>query len=150
MTTITAYSQPDYDSWGFDTYWSAADWRKWFDELFREFGLEEAKKRFVAAWNNPDAPSFGAIRGNYVNDDIEFIEWAKDMGIYRSISTGLVGVINDATYTVLKTGERTTDVINNTTEGVLNTSNSFKYLIPALFIVLLFVAYGYIKQVIKP
>ena len=33
---IDAYSQPDYDDWGWDDYWDINDWKNWYDALEKQ------------------------------------------------------------------------------------------------------------------
>ncbi len=35
---INAWSQPDYDDWGYDDYWLIEDWQRWYEEMEKAFG----------------------------------------------------------------------------------------------------------------
>lgn len=51
---ITAQSKPDYDEWGWDDYWSCADWVKYHVELKKTFGADVAKQMWYQAWEKQD------------------------------------------------------------------------------------------------
>lgn len=52
---ITWESQPDYDKWGADKYWSCTDWIIWFDRLKEHYGKEEARLLWKSAWDKQDS-----------------------------------------------------------------------------------------------
>lgn len=51
---ITAQSQPDYDGWGIDDYWTCNDWMIWHSRLKAEYGLSTANEKWITAWNEQD------------------------------------------------------------------------------------------------
>lgn len=52
---ITWQSTPDYDEWGWGSYWSCQDWITWYNTLKEHYGDKEAKIRWVSGWNGSDS-----------------------------------------------------------------------------------------------
>ncbi len=90
LLTITAYSTPDYDDWGPDTYWDCYDWMTWHQKMVPVFGLDEANRRFIEAFHNA-----GQFSNNFdcrsFNSD--FRDYAKQNGFYEALYAGLAGLI---------------------------------------------------------
>jgi len=112
-----ATSIPDFDNWGFDTYWKATDWMTWHSALKRQFGLDEANRKFITEWQkqslfaNPlDARSF----------DVTFRDYAKANGFFDALYYGLgslakpigtaVNVISDVSDAVDSISDVTTSI----------------------------------------
>jgi len=72
---IDAYSQPDYDDWGWDDYWDINDWRRWYDALEQQFGASEAGKIWLEAWNKQG--SFTSP----INNEGQIMTWAIGKGL---------------------------------------------------------------------
>lgn len=52
---ITADSEPDYDAWGIDEYWSCTDWIEWHKALAAKYGREQANSIWSQAWDKQGA-----------------------------------------------------------------------------------------------
>jgi hypothetical protein len=59
MAVTTWNIAPDYDEWGFDTWWSCEDWIQWHGQLKKHFGQKTAND----IWNYSFSKS-GALSGN--------------------------------------------------------------------------------------
>tara|TARA_R110000824_G_scaffold136918_1_gene300915 strand:- start:343 stop:759 length:417 start_codon:yes stop_codon:yes gene_type:complete len=72
---ITWESVPDYDGWGWDTYWSCADWMIWYNKLDEHYGASEARLLWKSAWNEQ-----GIWESNYnwCKYDPTFNQFLKD------------------------------------------------------------------------
>jgi hypothetical protein len=137
--TITAYSKPVYDEWGFGDYWKPIDWMDWFNSLTAQFGTNEARKKWVAAFTDPLAPSFGVARADYLLLNKQFIDFLKINKIWDQVNTGLSGVVNDASsfvtdgaQNILQAGSK---VVENST-GFLSNVTKFLPVIAILIIVI--------------
>lgn len=83
--TITADSYPDYDDWGWDDYWSIADWQTFYDKLIEKYGADEGSRRWLDAWWRQS--SFASP----VNNENSIITWAKAKGLYKGTTFGTSG-----------------------------------------------------------
>jgi hypothetical protein len=72
---IDAYSQPDYDDWGWDDNWDINDWKNWYDALEKQFGASEAGKKWLEAWNRQG--SFTSP----INNEGQIMTWAIAKGL---------------------------------------------------------------------
>lgn len=126
---ITAQSQPDYDGWGYDEYWSCNDWMIWHTRLKAEFGLTIANEKWTTAWNKQ-----GAWESNYnwCKYDCNFANFAQSNNLpIRNVFSKLTcGVVN---------------VADNVAEGFTTGAKVVRILIPVAVIgVSIFYAYkGY-------
>lgn len=143
--TITAYSKPNYDDWGPDTYWSIADWQAYYVALLEEFGKTEAKQKWIAAFNNESAPSFGAARAGYLSD-MNFAKWLKSVKMYENVSTGLNGVLTDALLFLEGSSRRVIDTAGNVVKNTTGALNFTSYLLPVIVLVALFIIYKVANQ----
>ena len=117
---ITAASEPDYDDWGFDTYWRANDWVTWYRNLKVKFGTNGANARFLQAWNksgnfssNLDYPVFNsAFKGYFSN--VPYVGGGTMLSAIRSGQIPIVTDLLSKAVTVLETG---TDSIEQTTQS---------------------------------
>lgn len=112
-------STPDYDGWFFDSYWTAQDWVAWHKALKAQYGIDEANRRFIAAWQKQ---GIGASPLDARSFDTSFREYAKANGFFDGLYWG-AGVVAKP----LGTG---TDVVTGVTEGVSTVAKLSKYLIP--------------------
>ena len=72
---IDAYSQPDYDDWGWDDYWDINDWKNWYDALEKQFGATEAGKKWLEAWSKQ------TMNASPINNEGQIITWAIGKGL---------------------------------------------------------------------
>ena len=98
---------PDFDSWGWDSYWSAAEWIQWHRALVARHGLEQANVRFVTEWQKQ---GFGAAPLDARSFDTSFRDYARQNGFLDALYYGIgalakpLGGANDALDGVAKTG----------------------------------------------
>ena len=114
-------STPDYDGWGWDSWWTAKDWLQWHKALKAKYGQEEANYRFIMAWEKQSA---GASPLDARSFDTEFREYAKANGFLDGLYFGL-GVM-------VKPIGMTTDVVTGVSRGLSAAANISQYLIPVL------------------
>jgi hypothetical protein len=93
-------ASPDYDSWGFDTWWTASEWVTWHKSMKSRYGLDEANRRFIKAWQDQGILS-GPIDAR--SFDTSFREYAKANGFFDGLYWNLgvftrpIGVSTDLT-----------------------------------------------------
>ena len=75
---IDAYSQPDYDDWGWDDYWDINDWKNWYVALEKQFGASEAGKKWLEAWNKQ------TFNANPIINEGDIMTWAIGKGLAYS------------------------------------------------------------------
>lgn len=150
--TITANSTPVFDEWGFDDYWSAADWMLWFDKLVEKHGKDGGKLLWIKGFTNPDAPWLGAAHGDWLDGivgDAVFIDFLKENDLWDSVNSGIMGVWNDSTNLVT---DGASDVINagsNLVSSSANTINLISKVLPVIVIIVLIAVFMYYKKTIE-
>lgn len=99
---ITANSKPDYDEWGWDDYWSCADWIKYHQELKKVFGKEVAASMWYQAWEAQDGTSNPYNWCKYNSTFYDYFK--KELGETWFIMEigGAVGAIAEGTGTTAK------------------------------------------------
>lgn len=133
---------PDYDEWGPDDYWKAADWLQWHRALKDAYGLDEANWRFITAWDeqtslaNPiDARSFNS----------EFIAYAKANGFYEALFSG-TGALARPVAAAAGAVRAGAQAVEDVTSAVTTVSSLSRFILPA---VALYLGYLYL-QTLKP
>lgn len=111
---------PDYDNWGPDTWWTSNDWLTWHGSLKAKYGLDEANRRFINAWQQQ---GIGASPLDARSFDTRFRDYAKANGFFDALYYGLGSLA--------KPIGTTTDIVSGVTSGVSTVANLSKYLIPA-------------------
>jgi hypothetical protein len=53
-TNITWDSKPDYDGWGWDSFWSCKEWMLWHEALKQYYGQKEANRIWLIAADKVD------------------------------------------------------------------------------------------------
>lgn len=71
---ITWDSKPDYDGWGWDSYWSCLDWQKWFIALKNHYGQKQAKQIWLTAADKVD----GFEHFNWCRYNSSFVAFLKE------------------------------------------------------------------------
>lgn len=111
---ITAYSEPDYDGWGPDSYWRCSDWLFWHKTLKQAFGQQKANEIWMRAWDKQGPWDYAINACRYNND---FVHYFLSQGIdVRSFISAL--------YTNL------TDVVVNTTDQTAKLSRNLNWMLP--------------------
>lgn len=123
---LTADSEPDFDNWGWDDYWSCEAFRRWHELNVTKYGKEVAKSKFLAAYEV--AFSFGSYHQDCCYNS-DFREYFKSYDIdVDTLFCSLVMPVIDTTGNVLTTA-------GNVSSGVANTSSLLKYLLPVALVV---------------
>ena len=87
---ITANSYPDYDSWGYDNYWSCTDWMIWYGKLKQAYGADEARLRWKSAWEKQDATASPYLWCLYSDDFYDFVR-ENELGLENTIADVTAG-----------------------------------------------------------
>jgi hypothetical protein len=131
----SATATPDYDNWGFDTWWTASDWMTWHMALKRAYGLEEANRRFITAWDKQglfaspiDARSF----------DTTFRQYARDNGFFDALFSGIGGLVGRLPSTGTDVVVGATGAVSNVGQAVGTIGSMAKYILPVAAL-----AFGY-------
>jgi hypothetical protein len=129
-------SEPIYDTWtnyvvNWIDHWELEHWKLWWIELKAHFGLVEAQKRFINAWNYPDNWSYGmnwgiGHQGAY---DCDFLNYFRHQGI----DLAMWGAENLCT--LVDTGSNLIDATENISEGIKKTSGFVGTVLPYLLMI---------------
>lgn len=137
ISGITADSQPVY-GWLWD-YWDAQDWTVWHMRLEERYGLTDANKKFLEAWE--DSPAF-ASNFNYRTFDDDFIAYAKEKDFYEGLFPGIAG-------SLMRWLNAGGDVIKTVPKAVTNVANSIddlsRYIVPLALVLGIFYLYNKLK-----
>lgn len=149
---------PDFDEWGWDSYWSADDWLTWLRALKDKYGRGVAADKFAEAWNGRTGwfESFGDVRAGWLVTNTSFrqavgkYELTNGVNLLDSIQntspgSGLMGGAADVVDAV-------GGGLTNTAAGVNNTTKTLKYLIPILLIaigIMVLVKFNFINLKLK-
>tara|TARA_R110002020_G_scaffold242113_4_gene455421 strand:+ start:944 stop:1357 length:414 start_codon:yes stop_codon:yes gene_type:complete len=87
---ITWQSTPDYDEWGYDSFWSCADWITWYKELKNHYPTDQAKQKFVTGWNGSD--SYGHETVCLLDPDFANYFRSQGINIDNTLTAFVVGV----------------------------------------------------------
>ena len=141
---INYLSKPDYDDWGIDDYWSCADWVEWHRQLKAYYGIEQANRIFIEAFQGA-----GQLSASYdcrsFNSD--FRQYAKDNGFYDALYSGISGLVVQPIGWGTDVVDDTGNVIDNITSTVSSASSIIRTAVPLLLITLFvfLILYSYTK-----
>lgn len=113
--SITYQSTPDYDGWGFDSYWTCDEWKNWHIALVKQYGLARANELWVEAWNKQDTFEHGK---NVCKYNTEFVNYLLSKGI--DIRSFVSAIFTNVAETVV-----------NTTEAAADLSDNLDWIVPA-------------------
>jgi len=137
------YATPDFDDWGWDSYWGQPEWITWHAALVKEFGQPQANDKFVNTWNAQTNffVDFGDVRGDWITLDAPFREWLA--GYTTSNGQTMLTALENTTFLGKPMGTGT-DIVDNLLDGagslgngVENTLKTLGWILPALLIVAL-------------
>jgi hypothetical protein len=113
MAVTTWNIAPDYDEWGYDTWWSCEDWVMWHQELKKHFGDDKARKIWEYAFNRS-----GNLSGNLscVDFNKRFREYQDANNLKTNVF--LEGVMGDVI-------DIPSNVIDFASDAVSNTADFF-------------------------
>ncbi|MCK5700228.1 MAG: hypothetical protein KAI29_03720 [Cyclobacteriaceae bacterium] len=117
---ITAESTPDYDMPfnPFDSAWTVNDWILWHKALKAKYGMEEAQRRFIEAWEDQ---SIWSMPYSWWKYNRTFTDYFNSQGF-------------DVGHTLSKT-------VTNVSKAIESTSQLTKLLLPLGVVVLGVYAY---------
>lgn len=111
-------SSPDFDGWGPDSWWSVADWQRWFDALKNRFGDREAVLRWNEAWAQQGLGA-GPLDAR-LNPD--FRAWADANGLSLYWGLGQIAAPLGAT----------AEVVSGVSKGVTTVGRAGSWLVPVV------------------
>lgn len=94
MAVTTWNTAPDYDEWGFDSYWDCADWMQYHKLLKIKFGKEKAKYVWDYAYAQG---SFGARHFDCRTFNNAFREYVRKEDLNTYASAGIFTPVLDLT-----------------------------------------------------
>jgi hypothetical protein len=116
MALITWNTAPDYDEWGYDTFWSCDDWINWHKRLAEHFGEATATEIWNYAFkqttnlsSNLDCNSFNTTFRAYVKQ--------HNLAVYKDLITQAMGATVDVVGGAI-------DTTSNVATGIFGTVNS--------------------------
>ena len=109
-------AEPDLDSWGPDTWWTPADWQRWFSALKARFGDRDAILRWNEAWAQQGLGS-GPLDARL---DPEFRAWADANGLDLYYGAGVIAEPIGAA----------AEVVSGVSKGVTNVGRAGSWLVP--------------------
>jgi hypothetical protein len=131
-----ATSTPDYDDWGPDSWWTSSDWIIWHGALKRAYGLDEANRQFITAWENQSSLSAPIDARSF---DEQFKNYARQNGFFDALFTGIGGLVGRVTSTTGDVVAGTTGAVSDVAGAVGTVGTLSKYLLPAAV-----VAFGFL------
>ncbi len=120
---ITWESQPDYDGWGWDTYWGCEEWMAWHKELKRKYGSEKANYLWKSAWDKQgsfDAPL------NSCRYNTTFVNYFLNEGI--DIRSFISALFTNSTETLVNA----TDATKEATSSISSIGKQLKWILPVV------------------
>jgi hypothetical protein len=125
FASITHESTPIYATWNnwwynYDDIWYIEKWKHWYDVLALYYGHNEAKQRFLLAWNYTDNWTSWGAWGWDMCKDCDFIEYmaTKNINVACSGATTLCNLSEIGTSTI-ETLENVAETTSNLT-GLIN------------------------------
>ncbi len=129
---------PDFDEWGWDTYWSLNDWLTWHATLKQTFGQPVANDRWVEAWmSRQGILAFGDVRADWLTFNSAFREHLRNHNTSGNI-TMLAAITDPLTEIIAVPGEAVGNIGEgavNLSGGVVNTTKTLKWLLPVALVV---------------
>jgi hypothetical protein len=116
MAQITWNNAPDYDEWGWDSFWSCDDWITWHKRLVEHFGEATAKEIWDYAFKKTTNLSSNL---DCISLDSAFRAYVKknNLKVYEDLITDVIGGSNTLLHGAVDTTE-------NVASGLLGTINS--------------------------
>lgn len=109
-SNITAQSEPDYDEWGWDEYWTCADWMAAHQKRVLAYGVNAANEWFIDRWSAQDG--FMAPY-NWCKYDADFANYFNSQGINVGwLLSNVFVTVSNVTQDGLSIIEDTTDSLS--------------------------------------
>lgn len=109
-------AEPDLDGWGPDTWWTPADWQRWFEALKSRFGDRDAILRWNEAWAQQGIGS-GPLDARL---NPEFRAWADANGLDLYYGAGVIAEPIGAA----------AEVVSGVSKGVTSVGRAGSWLVP--------------------
>jgi hypothetical protein len=121
MAVTTWNTAPDYDEWGYDTWWSCENWIMWHKELKKHFGKPTANN----IWNYAFAES-RSLSGNLSCRTInsEFRKYVKENGLSPFANAGIFSPVLQGYGTAGDIVSSGLDTVSNVGSGVFGAVDS--------------------------
>lgn len=148
---ITAASEPDLDDWGWDDYWTCAQWIEWHKKMVPVWGIDEANARFIYWFNQQ---SIGAHAIDCRSFDFSFRQYASDNGFLNGLYTGIGGVLATPIGAVTDISTAGTSIVSGAANTAVGTSKSIGNIVKILpylalivaILVALYFSYQFLKN----
>ena len=135
--TITADSVPVLDGWGWADYWLITDWMQWHKLVKAKYGLSEANKRFLSAWEKQESDA-NPVSARTTNEN--FRTYARENGFFDGLyNTGALaliakpfGWITDLFTTADHVEGNAASIIDNAGAGLGTSGKIIKYALPVI------------------
>lgn len=116
MAIINWNTTPDYDEWGWDTFWKCDDWITWHQKLVQHFGEATATEIWNYAFNKTTSLSSNL---DCISLDSSFRAYVKahKLNVYQDLVTDVIGGSTDILHSAV-------DTTTNITTGILGGVNS--------------------------
>ena len=118
---ITADSEPDYDNWGPDSYWSCSEWVEWHKALVKKYGLSEANSKFKLAWDKQDPFEHGISACRYDSGVVAY---------FRSQGVDIRSFVSAILLPLFETTANVADTTIDASKGIDSTIKVLRGLLP--------------------
>lgn len=129
---LTADSEPDFDNWGPDDYWSCAAFMTWHQLMEQKYGQAQANLRFGDAMEI--AFTFGSYHQNCAYDQ-GFRDYFRSKGIkIDTVGSLIVMTLIGLAYDGADIVKNISTSLGNVTEAAKNTTSVAKVLLPVALV----------------
>jgi hypothetical protein len=122
MAVITWKTVPDYDEWGWDTFWKCDDWITWHKKLAEHFG----EKTATEIWNYTFSKTTNLSSNLDCNSfDSAFRKYAKEHGLKPNtdLIVEVFGTSTDVLTGALGTTSNVASGLFGTVDGIFGGNN---------------------------
>lgn len=146
---------PDFDEWGWDTYWSRADWLTWLNALNEAYGSQAAAQKFYTAWASRSGfiETFGDVRGDWIAFDTSFRAALAEFTLPGGANlldaiegTVVLGeVMGGGSEAINEVG----GAIGSAGTGIKNLGDTLRWVLPAALVVVVIIGAIYLLKPLK-
>jgi hypothetical protein len=121
MANVRWDSPPDYDEWGYDSWWDCQDWIMYHKKLVEHFG----KKNANSIWNYAFAKS-GNLSGNLDCRTFNsgFRDYVRENNLSPYENAGIIAPVLQGVGVVQDVASGTVDTVGDVASGLLDTVGS--------------------------
>ncbi len=122
MAVITWKTVPDYDEWGWDTFWKCDDWITWHKKLAEHFGEKTATEIWNYAFSKTTNLSSNLDCNSF---DSAFRKYAKEHGLKPNtdLIVEVFGTSTDVLTGALGTTSNVASGLFGTVDGIFGGNN---------------------------